>query len=147
MATNSIIGKQQINISARQQNSLTKKIYFVGFSTVDRLRPPYTLTDVDLIKRDLNNQFSTPLGSRVMMPNYGTQIPTYLFDPFDEYTRDAIIKDAVSIVESDPRVSLEAIDAYQQDQTITISMVLKFLTNNLTESLYVSFTTANQESF
>ena len=28
---------------------------FIGFSTLDRKKPPYKLTDFDLVKRDLSN--------------------------------------------------------------------------------------------
>ena len=43
----------------------TKKPYFVGFNTVDQLRPPYSLTNIELVKQDINNQFATPVGSRL----------------------------------------------------------------------------------
>ncbi len=130
-----------------QKNIVNRKPYFVGFNTVDQPTPPYSLTDIELIKRDINNQFATPLGSRVMLPGFGSLIYNYLFDPFDEYTKDAIIQDATRVVQSDPRVALVSIDVFQEDQALTVAMVLKFQPEAITDSLFVTFSLADQESF
>jgi len=130
-----------------QQTRITRKPYFVGFNTVGQSNPPYSLTNIELVKRDINNQFATPLGSRVMLPSFGTKIYDYLFDPFDEYTKGAIIADATRVVQSDPRVSLINIDVYQEDQALTVAMVLQFQPESITDSLFVSFTLKDQESF
>lgn len=130
-----------------QQTIKTQVPYFVGFNTVNQNSPPYALTNVELIKRDINNQFATPKGSRVMLPNFGSNIYSYLFDPFDEYTKNAIIEDAVSVVESDPRVQLQKIDVYQQGQALNIIMVLLFLPESITDNLFVTFTSQNEGTF
>jgi len=130
-----------------QQQSINRKPYFIGFNTVGQPNPPYSLTNIDLIKRDINNQFATPLGSRVMLPGFGTAIYNYLFDPFDEYTKNAIIADATRVVQSDPRVELISIDVFQEDQALTVAMVLKFQPESITDSLFAIFTLADQESF
>jgi phage baseplate assembly protein W len=126
---------------------LNTKPYFIGFNTVGHPNPPYTLTDVELVKRDILNQFNTPMGSRVMLPNFGSNIYNYLFDPFDDTTKTNIIQDATRVVESDPRVQLVSIDAYQSGQAMTVAMVLLFQPQALTDSLFVTFTTINQETY
>lgn len=130
-----------------QKNVITRKPYFVGFNTVGQPNPPYSLTNIDIVKRDINNQFATPTGSRLMLPDFGTRIYDYLFDPFDEYTKNAIIDDAVRVVESDPRVSLVSIDVFQEDQALTIAMVLLFQPESITDSLFVSFSLKDKETF
>ncbi len=130
-----------------QQTRVTRKPYFVGFNTVNQPNPPYSLTNIDLVKRDINNQFATPMGSRVMLPTFGTRIYDYLFDPFDEYTKNAIIEDATRVVQSDPRVSLISIEVYQEDQALTVAMILQFQPESITDSLFVLFTLKDQESF
>ena len=139
------------NISVRsgriQQTVVTPAPYFVGFSTVDKLTPPYSLTNIELVKRDILNQFATPKGSRLMLPRFGTNIFNYLFDPFDDYTKNAILEDAITVIESDPRVQLVSIDAHQSDQTLTIAMNLLFVPSNLTQSLFATFSLTDQESF
>jgi phage baseplate assembly protein W len=82
-----------------------------------------------------------------MLPTYGTKIYSYLFDPFDEYTKNSIIQDATRVVQSDPRVSLVSIDVFQEDQALTVAMILKFQPESVTDSLFVTFSQQNQESF
>ena len=130
-----------------QKTVKNRRPYFVGFNTVGQPNPPYSLTDIDIVKRDINNQFATPMGSRVMLPGFGTNIYSYLFDPFDDYTKNAIIADATRVVESDPRVELITIDVFQEDQALTVAMVLKFQPEAITDSLFVSFTLTDQETF
>lgn len=130
-----------------QQQRINRKPYFVGFNTIDNPLPPYSLTNIELVKRDILNHFATPIGSRVMLPNFGTRIYEYLFDPFDEYTKNAIIEDAVNVVQSDPRVELVTIDVYQEDQALNIEMSLLFKPESVTDNLFVTFSLQNQEAF
>lgn len=130
-----------------QQTRVIRTPYFVGFNTVGQPNPPYSMTNIELVKRDINNQFATPLGERVMLPNFGTLIYNYLFDPFDEYTKQAIIDDATRVVQSDPRVSLVSIDVYQEDQALTVAMILYFQPESITDSLFVTFSQTDKDSF
>ena len=82
-----------------------------------------------------------------MLPSFGTNIYSYLFDPFDQITINNIIADATNVVNSDPRVSIVSIDVYQADQAITVAMVLLFQPEAITDSLFVLFTQADQEAF
>lgn len=130
-----------------QPKIITRKPYFIGFNTVDQPNPPYNLNNIELIKRDLYNVFATPVGARVMLPNFGTRIYEYLFDPFDEYTKGAIIADAVSVVQTDPRVQLVSIDVNQDDQALNVIMVLLFKPESVTDNLFVSFTLKDRETY
>jgi len=130
-----------------QKTVKTRKPYFVGFNTINQPNPPYTLTNIDIVKRDILNQFATPMGSRVMLPGFGTRIYEMLFDPFDDYTKNAIIEDAVRVVGDDPRVSLEQIDVFQQDQALNVVMVLNFVPESVTDSLFVTFSLKDKETF
>lgn len=130
-----------------QQKRITRKPYFVGFNTVGQPLPPYSLTNIDLIKRDLENHFATPMGSRVMLPDFGTRIYEYLFDPFDEYTKNAIINDAVRVVQSEPRVELVTMDVFQEDQALNVVLVLLFKPESITDNLFVSFSLKDKETF
>lgn len=129
-----------------RKNVIPRKNYFTGFNTVGQPTPPYSLTNIDLIKRDINNEFATPRGSRVMLPAFGTNIYNYLFDPFDEYTKNAIVEDAVRVVQNDPRVSLQSIDVYQQDQALNVIMVLKFVPDNVVQDMFVSFSLKDKQA-
>jgi len=130
-----------------QKNIITRKPYFVGFNTVNQPSPPYSMTNINLVKRDILNQFATPLGTRLMLPGFGTNIYSYLFDPFDDYTKNAIIEDAVRVVQDEPRVELVSIDVFQSDQALTIAMVLLFVSESITDSLFATFSLTDKESF
>jgi len=126
---------------------LNTKPYFIGFNTVGQPNPPYTLTDVTLVKRDITNQFNTPMGSRVMLPNFGSNIQNYVFEPFDDTTKNLIVQDATNVVQSDPRVQLVSIDVFQSGQALTVAMVLLFQPQAITDSLFVSFSTTDAQTY
>ncbi len=140
-------GRNVNNTPGFGSQSIPQKIYFVGFSTVGKKSAPYTLTNADLIKQDLLNHFNTEMGSRVMMPEYGTRIYSYLFDPFDEFTKSAILEDATNVVNSDPRVELVAIDATQEDQTLLIEISMLIRPDMTAEQMIVAFSIKDKESF
>jgi phage baseplate assembly protein W len=129
-----------------QQHRVTRKPYFVGFNTVGQPNPPYNLNNIALVKRDIENHFATPMGSRVMLPNFGTRIYEMLFDPFDEYTKNAIIADAINVIQSEPRVELVSIDTFQEDQALNVVMILLFKPESITDNLFVRFSLKDRES-
>lgn len=130
-----------------QRQQITRKPYFVGFNTVGQPNPPYSLTNLELVKRDILNQFATPIGSRLMMPLFGTRIYELLFDPFDDITKSAIIEDAVRVVSSDPRIRLANIDIFQEDQSLNIYMDIIFVPESVTDNLFVTFSLKDKETF
>mgnify|MGYP003436052578 FL=1 len=74
-----------------------------------------------------------------MLPLFGSNIPQYMFEPFDEATRQAIINDAINVVKSEPRVSLQDIDVADFQYGLRIELILMFLPGNLIDTLYVNY--------
>lgn len=118
---------------------------FIGFSTIDKRKPPFTLTDFELIKRDLLNHFSTRKGERMMLPEFGTIIYDLLMDPLDTTTKELIIEDATRIIEEEPRVAMDGMKLSEQDQVILLETQLTYLPNGVTEPLAVQFDIDLQE--
>jgi phage baseplate assembly protein W len=118
---------------------------FIGFSTIDRQKPPFTLTDFELVKADLLNHFSTKLGERVMLPKFGTIIYDLLMEPFDEGTRELIIQDATNVIASEPRVNLDDMRVIEGEHTIQLEMQLTYLPTGITEELAIQFDIDSQE--
>jgi phage baseplate assembly protein W len=118
---------------------------FIGFSTIDRKKPPYKLTDFDLVKRDLLNHFSTRKGERMMLPTFGTIIYDLLMDPVDEVTKQLILEDATRIIEEEPRVSLEDMKLSEHNQVILLETQLTYLPDGITEDLVIQFDIDLQE--
>lgn len=82
-------------------------MYYHGFSTLNSLKGgSLGISDIEVVKQDLMNHIFTPLGSRVMMPTFGTRIPLLTFEPNDEATRQIVEADLKAVFDYDPRVKL-----------------------------------------
>jgi len=117
---------------------------FKGFSTIDKVRAPYTLVDVELVKRDLLNHFYTKKGERLMKPNFGSIIWDLLMEPEDTVTEEEIKEDIQRIIDTDPRVELNDITLYLMDHTIRADVSLKFNPGNEEDVLYLEFINENE---
>jgi phage baseplate assembly protein W len=86
---------------------------YKGFSTAQWLKTKsFQTTDVETIKEDLSNHIFTRIGSRIMLPGFGTSIPDTPFEPNDEETLALLIDDITSVIDFDPRVELVSITPY-----------------------------------
>ncbi len=118
---------------------------FKGFSTVDKVRAPYTLTDAELIKRDLLNHFYTRIGERVMRPTFGSVIWDYLMEPEDPETQEIIKEDIERIVNSDPRVEFEDTILTILDHTIQAEVKIRYRLLNSSDALFLEYVTTNTD--
>lgn len=80
--------------------------------------------DIERINQSLFILFETPKGSRLMMPEFGSDIRKYRFDPLDkvlmERLRYTITED---IRRWEPRISLISIEFLSDDQAIDNSIL------------------------
>lgn len=118
---------------------------YIGFSTVGRTRPPYTMTDIELVKQDIMNTFQTRRGERVMRPNYGTIIYDLLMDPMDEITEEAVVEDVRNILRGEPRVEIVDIELRVMEEVLRIDVVLNFAPHNIVEKLFIEYDRRNQQ--
>ncbi len=100
---------------------------FKGYSTVDKTWGNFKLYDIELAKRDLLNEFYTRKGERVMSPQFGSIVWDLLFDPLTDETIDAIRADCLRIVTKDPRLDLLNIDIVDNEHTIIVSIILRYI--------------------
>lgn len=112
---------------------------FKGFTTLDRVKAPFTITDQELIKRDLLNEFYTKKGERVMRPNFGSIIWDLLMDPNDNTLVSRVSEDIERIVAKETRVELVDLTVYVADHAISADVQLRYLPFNSVESLYLIF--------
>lgn len=80
--------------------------FYQGYSSVVTDEIDTSVFDLELVKQDLLNHFSTRLGERVGRPEFGSIIWELLFDPADPRTESAVVQDAQRIIGEDPRVEL-----------------------------------------
>jgi phage baseplate assembly protein W len=100
---------------------------FKGYSTVDRTWGNFKLYDINLAKRDLLNEFYTRKGERVMSPEFGSIVWDLLFDPLTDETIDTIRTDCLRIVTKDPRLDLLDIDIVDNEHTIIVTIILRYV--------------------
>jgi len=117
---------------------------FKGFSTVDKVKAPFTLTDVELVKRDLLNEFYTRKGERLMRPSFGSIIWDLLMNPEDTFTTEEIKQDIERIIAKEQRVELINIDVYAQDHSVRAEVELNYVILNSKDTLYLEFTREEQ---
>lgn len=117
---------------------------YIGFSTVDKMKPSYTLVDVELVKRDLMNHFSTRIGERPMLPEFGCRIYDVLMDPQDVMTQETILEEARRIIESDPRVELNDINLIEMEHSIVLQIQLIYTGKDKVEEMLVEFSKEEQ---
>ena len=110
---------------------------FIGFSTVGKVKPPFNLVDLDLVKQDILNQLKTSKGERVMRPNYGSVIMESLMEPLDGLIIQDIEDDCIRIVRSDPRVDLININVQAFEHTLRVEMYLQYKAD-LTEDVLIA---------
>tara|TARA_B100001057_G_scaffold308987_2_gene309054 strand:- start:5788 stop:6159 length:372 start_codon:yes stop_codon:yes gene_type:complete len=112
---------------------------FKGFSTVDKVRAPYSLFDQELVKRDLLNEFNTRKGERLMKPNFGCIVWDLLMNPEDSITEEEIREDIQRICDKDPRVKVLDIILYTADHTVRAEVQLKYVQSNTEDILFLEF--------
>jgi phage baseplate assembly protein W len=111
---------------------------YLGYSTIDQIKS-VTLTDTDLIKRDLINHFYIRRGEKLMNPNFGTIVWDSLYEPFTEQLKTAIIDDVTRIARYDPRLKVDQILVDQFEHGILIELRLEYVTTNEIETLKLMF--------
>ena len=111
---------------------------FIGFNTQNQYKK-FTLTDTDLIKRDLLNAFNITQGQLPGRPGYGTTLWDLLFENQDQTTNDAIVRELQRVASGDPRVVIADINIYPQENGILIELEIQFAPNTDAQLLSVFF--------
>lgn len=112
---------------------------FRGFNTVDKNKAPFTLSDEELIKRDLLNHFYTRRGERFMRPNFGSMIHDIIMNPLDAMTESDVREDIERIIETDSRVRLDDIRMLVEDHTVRCEVDISFNVLRTSDTLYLEF--------
>jgi phage baseplate assembly protein W len=111
---------------------------FKGFNTINQVKK-FSMTDVDLIKRDLLNALLIREGQLPGRPEVGTNLWNYIFDPNDEYTTSKIEKEITRIIELDSRLELLQIRATATHNIIRANVEINILPNASVENFYINF--------
>ena len=111
---------------------------FKGFNTINQYKK-FSLTDRDLIKRDLLNAFLIREGQLPGRPEVGTDIWSYIFEPLDSTTVDAVTNEVERVVGLDSRIELHEVEVSTQDNIVQVALSVSLLPDSDAETLYINF--------
>jgi phage baseplate assembly protein W len=111
---------------------------FIGFSTVNQNKN-FVLVDDALIKQDLLNAFNIRQGELVGRPGYGTLIWNYLFENQTSELETAIYDEVQRVVGGDPRLYLNNLYMYPQENGILLQLDLQTVATTSSQILSIFF--------
>lgn len=115
---------------------------FRGFSTIGKYKK-YSLTDYELVKRDLLNALSVREGELPGRPEFGTRLWSFIFESNNSETLRNVVKEVERVTRYDPRVRLDDVVVTQESNGIMLELVVTIRPNQDPEVLRVKF---NEES-
>lgn len=115
---------------------------FIGFNTQNQYKK-FTLTDFELIKRDLLNAFNIRQGQLPGRPEYGTVLWDYLFENQIDAVQQGIQNEIQRVAASDPRLAIANVNVYPQQNGMLIELELQVVGGTTAEMLNIFF---NQQS-
>jgi phage baseplate assembly protein W len=111
---------------------------YIGFNTINQNKK-FTLVDFDLIQRDLLNAFNIRQGELPGRPAYGSTIWNYLFENQVEQLQQQIRDEAQRVVGGDPRLFLNDVQVYPQENGILIQLQVTVVNTTDAKILSVFF--------
>ena len=119
------------------------KYTYKGFSSSEANKN-FKLYDINLVKQDLINHFYIRKGEKLENPEFGTVIWDMLFEPFTPDVKEIIAKDVETIVNYDPRISVQEVQIDSTDQGMRIQVELIYRPFNITEKMALNFDKTNR---
>ena len=133
---------KRVSVAPAKTEDLSKnKVAYRGFSTTDITRDSYNLYNFEIVKQDIVNHFHIRKGEKWTNPDFGSDLPFYVFQPLDESTIDLINTEVLTIVSNDPRFELNSskVNVQSDAQAITIIVQLIYLPTTTATELQVKF--------
>ena len=113
---------------------------YTGFSSKSFINNrEFGIYGVETIKEDLLNHIYTELGTRVHLPEFGTRIPSMIFEPNDEDSRDIVYEDLMKVFNYYPRVNPISVNVFQlpDNNAIIAECELLFVEFNVVDTLNI----------
>jgi phage baseplate assembly protein W len=99
----------------------------------------YRIVDESLVIRDFVNSLNIQQGQKVGNPEYGSTIWSFVFEPNDAQTRLKIENEIRRIASNDPRLIINTVKSYEQENGILLEVELAIAPFNNAEILNVFF--------
>lgn len=111
---------------------------FIGFNTQQQYKK-FTLIDDNLVKRDLLNALNIRQGELPGRPAYGTVIYDFIFENLDQVTEQGIIQEIQRVCGGDPRIYLNDVQLYGQQNGLLVEIQLTIVPGTTAERLNIFF--------
>jgi phage baseplate assembly protein W len=118
---------------------------FIGFNTINSNKN-FTLTDFNLIKRDLANALNIQQGQLPGRPGYGTKIWSYVFENQTAEVENAMLLELQRVVSGDPRIALVSANSFPQENGILIELEIAVVPSTTAERLAIFFDSNTQQA-
>jgi phage baseplate assembly protein W len=136
---------------------------FIGFSTINATKPKstnmptgvnggagsvlnpvnpgkkYRLVDEQLVIQDFINSLNIQQGQKVGQPSYGTTLWSFVFEPNTLDVQIELENEIRRVASQDPRLTVNTVKAYPQEQGILIEVELAVKPFNNAQMLSVFF--------
>ena len=111
---------------------------FIGFNTINQNKY-FTLTDFELIKRDLLNAFNIRQGELIGVPSYGTTLWNNLFENQTQDTLNTVYDEIQRVAGGDPRIYISAIEVFPQQNGLLLQLELTVVPSTDAQRLSIFF--------
>lgn len=118
---------------------------FIGFNTINQFKK-FTLTDYDLVKRDLLNALNIQQGQLPGRPGYGTIIWSFIFENQSPETSEAMLNEIQRVAAGDPRLSITDGRVYARDNGVLIELDVQIVPSTEAEQLSIFFDQASRRA-
>jgi len=118
---------------------------FIGFNTIGQNKK-FTLTDFELVKRDLANAFNIQQGDLPGRPGYGSNIWAYVFENQTTENQQLILQEISRIAAGDPRIQLVDATLFAQDNGLRVEIELQIVPSTTAERLALFFDLGSRQA-
>lgn len=101
----------------------------------------FRMVDEELVIQDFLNALNTPQGQKPGMPSYGTTLWSNVYEPNTLDTQIAVETEVKRVAGQDPRLILNSITSYPQDNGILLEIELAIVPFNVSQQLAILFDT------
>lgn len=135
------IGFSTINANKPKTTATPKGIFGGPGSTVNPIivGKKFTLVDQPLVVRDFINALNIRKGEKPGKPQYGTTIWDFVFEPNTLDVQTQLQNEIRRIASQDPRLILNTVNAYPQDNGILLEIELAVSPFNQAQMLNLFF--------
>jgi len=106
-----------------------------------RVNKKFRIVDQDLVIQDFLNALNIPQGQKPGKPQYGTTVWSYVYEPNTLDTQIEIERELKRVAGLDPRLLLNSVVSYPQDNGILVEMEFAISPFNIVQQMAVLFDT------